>query len=67
MLTLVGDPCAVNPDTRLLAHALDHGWRIRDFRTGRRAARAVVAGVALTLVLSGASVLGGVVSRRLRG
>jgi HAD superfamily hydrolase (TIGR01490 family) len=66
MLTLVGDPCAVNPDTRLLAHALDHGWRIRDFRTGRRAARAVVAGIAVTAVLGAGSVLGGVVSRRLR-
>ena len=40
MLTLVGDPCAINPDARLRAHAREHGWRIRDYRTGRKAARA---------------------------
>lgn len=39
MLSLVGHPCAVNPDGRLLAHAEDHAWQVRDFRTGRRAAR----------------------------
>ena len=40
MLRLVGDPCAINPDARLRAHARAHGWRIRDYRTGRKAARA---------------------------
>lgn len=40
MLTLVGDPCAINPDARLRAHAREQGWRIRDYRTGRKAARA---------------------------
>ncbi|HEY0889169.1 MAG TPA: HAD-IB family hydrolase [Nocardioides sp.] len=40
MLALVGDPCAVNPDARLRAHAREQGWRIRDYRTGRKAARA---------------------------
>ena len=39
MLTLVGDPCAINPDARLRAHAREQGWRIRDYRTGRKAAR----------------------------
>lgn len=39
MLSLVGHPCAVNPDARLRAHAKAHGWRIRDFRTGRKAAK----------------------------
>lgn len=39
MLGLVGDPCAINPDARLRAHARAHGWRIRDYRTGRKAAR----------------------------
>ena len=48
MLTLVGDPCAINPDSKLREHARANGWRIRDYRTGRKAARAglVVAGMA---------------------
>src|SRR5215204_1049236 len=40
MLSLVGDPCAINPDPKLRSHAREHGWRIRDYRTGRKAARA---------------------------
>jgi len=39
MLSLVGHPCAVNPDGRLRDHAEVHDWQVRDFRTGRRAAR----------------------------
>ena len=39
MLRLVGHPCAVNPDSRLRAHARRAGWQIRDYRTGRKAAR----------------------------
>ena len=48
MLGLVGDPVAINPDARLRAHAREQGWRIRDYRTGRKAARAglLVGGVA---------------------
>jgi HAD superfamily hydrolase (TIGR01490 family) len=40
MLSLVGDPCAINPDHTLRSHARANGWRIRDYRTGRKAARA---------------------------
>jgi len=39
MLELVGDPCAINPDAKLRAHARAEGWRVRDYRTGRKAAR----------------------------
>ncbi|WP_447644677.1 HAD family hydrolase [Nocardioides zeae] len=39
LLGLVGDPCAINPDSRLRAHAREQGWRVRDYRTGRKAAR----------------------------
>ncbi len=39
MLSLVGDPVAINPDPALRAHARDHGWQVRDYRTGRKAAR----------------------------
>jgi len=50
MLSLVGHPCAINPDSALRAHAKANGWRIRDYRTGRKAAvlggKAAVAGAA---------------------
>ena len=51
MLTLVGDPCVINPDARLRDHARTQGWRIRDYRTGRKAARAGL----LTAGLAGAA------------
>ena len=40
MLSLVGHPCAINPDARLRAHARSEGWQVRDYRVGRKAARA---------------------------
>lgn len=46
LLSLVGDPCAVNPDRELRAVARQHGWRVRDYRRQRRATQlAVAAGV----------------------
>jgi len=38
MLSMVGHPCAVNPDKVLRSHAKANGWRIRDYRTGRKVA-----------------------------
>lgn len=38
LLSLVGHPVAINPDTRLRHHANTHNWPIYDFRAGRRAA-----------------------------
>ena len=38
MLSLVGHPCAINPDATLRSHAKANGWRIRDYRNRRRAA-----------------------------
>jgi len=63
MLKLVGDPCAINPDKRLRAHARAEGWRIRDYRTGRKAARAglmagAVAGAVTGSVAAGAALRG---------
>jgi HAD superfamily hydrolase (TIGR01490 family) len=65
MLTLVGDPCAINPDSRLRAHARSEGWRIRDYRTGRKAARTGLVLGATAGALSGA-VAAGVALRRRR-
>jgi HAD superfamily hydrolase (TIGR01490 family) len=57
MLSTVGHPVAVNPDAKLKRVARENGWEIRDFRTGRKAAKigvpaagaagAVVGGVAV--------------------
>ncbi len=63
MLTLVGDPCAINPDAKLRAHARAAGWRVRDYRTGRKAARAglllgAVAGAAGGTVAAGLALRG---------
>lgn len=63
LLSLVGDPCAINPDARLRAHARSAGWRIRDYRTGRKAARAGAVATAM-----GGAAAGAVVARAvLRG
>lgn len=39
MLSAVGHPVAVNPDSALRREARRRGWEIRDFRTARKAAR----------------------------
>jgi HAD superfamily hydrolase (TIGR01490 family) len=39
LLLLVGRPVAVNPDSALRGEARQRGWEVRDFRTGRKAAR----------------------------
>jgi HAD superfamily hydrolase (TIGR01490 family) len=36
MLSLVGYPCAINPDASLRAYAKERGWQIRDYRARRR-------------------------------
>jgi len=42
MLSTVGHAVAVNPDSALRREARERGWEIRDFRTGRKAARLAV-------------------------
>jgi HAD superfamily hydrolase (TIGR01490 family) len=64
MLTLVGDPCAVNPDARLRGYAKQHGWRIRDYRTGRKAARLGLVAGAVAGAATGAVAAGVAVRRR---
>ncbi|MEU9591242.1 HAD family hydrolase [Streptomyces sp. NPDC048219] len=39
MLSLVGHPYAINPDAKLRKHARELEWRLRDYRTGRKAAK----------------------------
>ncbi|MET0448473.1 MAG: HAD family phosphatase, partial [Aeromicrobium sp.] len=53
MLSLVGHPCAVNPDAALRAHAKAEGWRIRDYRTGRKVAMAGGKGAVAAIAAAG--------------
>jgi len=60
MLSAVGTGVAVNPDTKLRAEAKERGWEIRDFRTGRKAAKVGIpaaggAGLVVGGVLAGAA------------
>jgi len=66
MLTLVGNPCAVNPDSTLRAHAKANGWRIRDYRNGRRAALAGAKVAATGAAAASAWRIGRGVRRRFR-
>jgi HAD superfamily hydrolase (TIGR01490 family) len=63
MLGLVGTAVAVNPDTDLRAVARSRGWQIRDFRTGRKAAKIGVPTVGVA-ALSGGIVGGAIALRR---
>lgn len=62
MLSLVGHPIAVNPDARLRRHARALGWRIYDYRTGRKAAKL---GIPAAVVMgASAGVAAGILSSR---
>jgi HAD superfamily hydrolase (TIGR01490 family) len=66
MLSLVGHPYAINPDTSLRRHARAHGWRLRDYRTGRKAARIGLPAAAGTGALAGGVLAAVAVHRRRR-
>jgi len=61
MLQLVGRAMAVNPDSSLKAHAREAGWEIRDFRTGRKAAK-----IGVPTALGAGLVAGGVIAATAR-
>ena len=67
MLSLVGHPCAINPDSRLLAHAEELDWQIQDYRRGRKAARLGLFGAGAAGATAGAVATGFAVKRALRG
>lgn len=66
MLNLVGDPCVINPDSRLRDHARANGWRIRDYRTGRKAARAGLFAAGVAGAAAGSVAAGLAIRRRVR-
>ncbi len=66
MLSLVGDPCAVNPDTALRRHARDLGWRVVDYRSTRNAAKLGVPAAAALGAAAAISAISIAVDRRHR-
>jgi HAD superfamily hydrolase (TIGR01490 family) len=66
MMSAVGQAVAVNPDNGLRREARLRGWEVRDFRTGRKAARIAVPSTAAAGLLAGAVTAGLAVRRRRR-
>ncbi|MCM2420879.1 HAD-IB family hydrolase [Streptomyces sp. RKAG293] len=66
MLSLVGHPYAINPDTRLRKHARAQGWRLRDYRTGRKAAKIGIPAAAGVGAVAGGAVAAVAIHRRRR-
>jgi HAD superfamily hydrolase (TIGR01490 family) len=54
MLSTVGHAVAVNPDPALRREARKRGWEVRDFRTGRKAAKIAVPSALGTGIVIGA-------------
>jgi len=67
LLSLVGHPCAVNPDSRLRAYAEEQDWQVQDYRSGRKAARFGLLGAGAAGATAGAVATGFAVRRRLKG
>ncbi|MDX3078238.1 HAD family hydrolase [Streptomyces sp. NPDC088354] len=66
MLSLVGHPYAINPDTRLRKHAREMGWRLRDYRTGRKAAKIGIPAAAGVGAVAGGAAAAVALQRRRR-
>jgi HAD superfamily hydrolase (TIGR01490 family) len=64
MLSLVGHPVAVNPDAQLRREARSNGWEVRDFRTGRKAAKVGVPAAAGAGAVAGGIAVGLALHRR---
>jgi HAD superfamily hydrolase (TIGR01490 family) len=66
MLSTVGHAVAVNPDSALGRQARERGWEVRDFRTGRKAAKVAVPTALAAGVVVGAVSAGVAFTRRRR-
>ena len=64
MLSAVGRPVAVNPDSALRKAATERGWEIRDFRTGRRAVKIAVPAALAAGMVAGAVAAAVALNRR---
>ncbi|WP_066951181.1 HAD family hydrolase [Streptomyces lushanensis] len=66
MLSLVGHPYAINPDSKLRKHARRLDWRLRDYRTGRKAAKVGIPAAAGVGALAGGTAAAVALHRRRR-
>nr|WSZ97657.1 HAD-IB family hydrolase [Streptomyces sp. NBC_00857] len=66
MLSLVGHPYAINPDSKLRKHARGLEWRLRDYRTGRKAAKVGIPAAAGVGALAGGTAAAVALHRRRR-
>jgi HAD superfamily hydrolase (TIGR01490 family) len=66
MLSAVGTAVAINPDTALRAAAKENGWEVRDFRTGRKAAKVGIPAAGGAGLVVGGVLAGAAMRRRLR-
>ncbi|MGW0708562.1 HAD family hydrolase [Streptomyces sp. NPDC002643] len=66
MLSLVGHPYAINPDTKLRKHARAQDWRLRDYRTARKAAKVGLPAAAGVGAVAGGTAAAIALSRRRR-
>jgi HAD superfamily hydrolase (TIGR01490 family) len=66
MLSLVGHPYAINPDSKLRKHARELDWRLRDYRTGRKAAKVGIPAAAGVGALAGGTAAAVALHRRRR-
>ncbi|MGW7351895.1 HAD family hydrolase [Streptomyces sp. NPDC054784] len=66
MLSLVGYPYAINPDSRLRSHAAEMGWRLRDYRTARKAAKVGIPAAAGVGAVAGGTAAAVALQRRRR-
>jgi HAD superfamily hydrolase (TIGR01490 family) len=66
MLSLVGHPYAINPDNRLRRYARVQGWRLRDYRTGRKAAKIGIPAAAGVGAVAGGAAAAVAIQRRRR-
>ncbi|WP_432563144.1 HAD family hydrolase [Kineococcus sp. SYSU DK003] len=64
LLSLVGFPVAVNPDTKLRRHAAVHGWPVHEFRQWQHAVRWTRRIGGAGAVAAGAVVVAGLLRRR---
>ena len=64
MLSLVGHPVAVNPDSDLREHAREEGWEIRDYRRQRMQRRVGIPAAAVGFMGLGAGIAIGVIAAR---
>ena len=66
MLSLVGNPHAINPDRKLRSYAKSHEWPINDFRVGRKAVKIGASSTIVIGVVAGAAVGSIVTARAIR-